>query len=395
MATPAAQLQPIVAIPPGHLPAPPPSGIIQRSLRLPVLAVSQHPLGISTTIISSLICWGTGYAEISIIDPLIFKSIFIIFGFTMGFRNVRANQRYFDAMQHASGMFMAIWGIYTPMPLTSRLKVRAELLDAVKDVAAHLHRVGAQRRFCWYGIVGLEPASETPEAQPARTDAPGYGSVDSAPGVPRYASWETDEGADSPVQGRWKLWAGSPDARSASVDKWVSGYTYAVFSPLPRLLKALNTCEGLLEEIEAASGPQNQKLRRNFWFHKPQALEHYDHLLSLAFPSVPDRFMSFVDVCLFFFAVSLPWGITAKNLQVSYYGKLSVSAGIVLVINTTLVIMVLFTLNALTTQNEDPLNGDGDDIDLTRLTSAFAYGIQAYDDSEARRLDAKEEVPPA
>jgi len=373
-----APLLPIVAIPPGHLPATPP-GFARQSLNLCILALTENPLGICATVTSALVCWVCGYAEVSVIDPLIFKSIFIIFGFTMGFRNVRANQRCFEAMQHAHGLFMAIWGIYSPMPLKSRLRIRDELLESMKAIAAHIHRVGAHRRNCWYGMLGLQPATAELESESAeiakKAAISRYGAMDSS--LPKDASLEAEDGARTPSQGDLRLSSGASVART--MDNQVSSFTYALVSPLPRLLDVLMACEEELERIEQAPA---QKLRRGFWFHKPQVLTHYEMLLSLSFPSVPDRFMCFVDVCLGFFAVSLPWGITCSPFHI---GKVSINTGVVLVFNTTLVVMVMFCLNGLTVQNEDPLSGDGDDLNLNSLASAFTHAIMSHDEHEGRK----------
>lgn len=330
-------------------------GPIKRVLALPLLALKHHYIGILTTIASGCMCWHLGHAESAIIDDLIFKSIFIIFGFTMGFRNVRANQRYFDAMQQAASFYAAFWGIYTPLPTEVRARVREELLLAVAQAVGHVHRVSADRRHCWYGIVGFEPTSDFPDVdlvttKPPDPDAPELG-LPCAVSVAQVRSISLD----------------------STLGQRVLSATTAVLAPRSRLIEILQGCEGEIETLEPG---REQKLKRNFWLHRQQFLHSYDMLLALAMPSVTERFVMFVDMCLFFFAVTLPWGIKAKSIG---HGPWKISSGVVLLLTTTLVVMVMFTLNALTLQNEDPLSGDAGDIDLNRLTTVLEIGVAAYE----------------
>mmetsp|Transcript_105697 Transcript_105697/g.268558 ORF Transcript_105697/g.268558 Transcript_105697/m.268558 type:complete len:441 (+) Transcript_105697:150-1472(+) len=396
-------LLPIVDLPCGHLPDPhKKESEFERFASLPLLAWKAHKFGILLTVVSATVCWWLGYAEKSVIDDLVFKSIFIIFGFTMGFRNVRANQRYSDALQHAQSFYSAFWGIYTVMPTESRLRIRAQLLAAMQDSVSHIHRVGKNRQHCWFGIVGLEPAA-VPALEGAEFPSPG-GDLEASKRAPAAkafsygstamlrslsATWEEHPSGSS---GAWvhpktpmppKSEEGDDSCKDA-INPTTSGVlrnVRAVISPHVKLSQALMVVEEELERIESGSG--QQKLRRNFWLLKAQVLKSYDSLLSLSFPSVTDRFLTFVDMCLFFFAVSFPWGIKVQTLELDALGrgwyKVHIDAGVILVFYTTVVVMVLFTLNALTAVNEDPLAGLCDDVDLRRLARAVAYGFEAFD----------------
>ena len=115
------------------------------------------------TLMSAIACWGAGYTHKGFHDPVIFKSVFVVFGFSMGFRNVRANQRYFDAQQHCEQFYAAWWGIYLPLPRDIRLKVKTEFLQAFEECRAYAHRVGTDRRHAWFAVVGIEPATQSSE----------------------------------------------------------------------------------------------------------------------------------------------------------------------------------------------------------------------------------------
>merc|ERR1719174_86996 len=78
-----------------------------------MLAVRWHWVAIACALFSATICWLMGYAEYSVVDPMIFKSIYVVFGFALGFRNVRANSRYGDALQSTSMMFGAAFQAIT------------------------------------------------------------------------------------------------------------------------------------------------------------------------------------------------------------------------------------------------------------------------------------------
>mmetsp|Transcript_73982 Transcript_73982/g.154220 ORF Transcript_73982/g.154220 Transcript_73982/m.154220 type:complete len:426 (-) Transcript_73982:80-1357(-) len=400
-------LLPIVDIPVGHLPELHIRETTwQRFKALPVLAFSRHWCGILTTVISATVCWWLGYAEVSVIDGLIFKSIFIIFGFTMGFRNVRANQRYFDAMQTSQSFFQSAWSIYTVMPRESRVFIRAPLLNSMKECCAYIHRVGKDRRFCWYGMVGLEPVAVEDEAISQKTT---YGTLGMGAFRSLSSRWEQSPDGTS---GGWIAPAtpkairghggAASDALSDIAEDSPSAYVLAggraVLSPHSKLLEALLLVEGEFEKLETDKG--HQRYRRHFWTLKTKLLNSYDDLLSLAFPSVTGRFLTFVDCCLFFFAVSFPWGIKVEHMSVDATGhqkyKLNINSGIILVCYTTLVVIVLFTLNAITSMNEDPLADTSDDIDLRRLMRSVALGFEAFDRQadEAKVVqDLQEELP--
>ena len=53
-------------------------------------------------LISAFVNWRLGFAEINIFDPMIFKSLLVVFGFTVGFRNVNAAERHAQGLKHCN-----------------------------------------------------------------------------------------------------------------------------------------------------------------------------------------------------------------------------------------------------------------------------------------------------
>lgn len=316
---------------------------IQRLLDLPWLAVRNHWRALLLAICSAVGCWRAGYADINLFDPLVFKSIFIIFGFTMGFRNITANTRRSEALHELNQLFSALWGIYVCFPDGPRQNIRAPLIEALRAMAFHLESLGAARHYYIYGIVGLEPVeSSTP------------------------ASWcECIFGLRPHPKTPSKLWDDNKEV--------------AHLSPKPLLLATLNLCEAELERIEKEIG--GQKLRRNFWAQKKQLLASLDELVSLTMPSVSDRYLSFMDICMSAFAVVFPWGIASKMivLKVLRNTEWGISSGAFLVVNTIFVTFVMFSLNALSSETEDPFAGGQEDINLGSSVELFASGVANYD----------------
>mmetsp|Transcript_47540 Transcript_47540/g.133835 ORF Transcript_47540/g.133835 Transcript_47540/m.133835 type:complete len:405 (-) Transcript_47540:53-1267(-) len=382
---------PVVSIPAGYFPSLyVKENVCQRVISLPALAIRHSGLGIFTTVLSATVCWWLGYASVSVIDQLVFKSIFVIFGFTMGFRNVRANQRYYDTTKEAASFFAAFWGVYAPLPIEGRRAVRSRLVAAMRECVAHIHRVAANTRCFWYGMAHLEPASEDFESEGAE----GIGGLGD---VPFYGATSEAQLGDSPGSSQRPelVVKDSPRAHASAAafhrpsivwdTESGSGKVRGAISPRMELVFALIDVERQIEPLEPG---REQKLKRCFWYHRAQFLGSYDNLLALAFPSVTERFMTFIDICLFMFAASLPWGIRADEIEVHAMGRhFVVSSGITLVVNTTLVVMVMFTLNALTCENENPLSGDKDDIDLKCLAHVAELALDAHERAEEAAME--------
>lgn len=296
-----------------------------RLINLPLEAFQHHYCAILTTVFSSMLCTQMGYAEVWVIDPMIIKSIFVLFGFTMGFRNVRANQRYFDAMHQATLFFAGFWGVYAPLPREVQVKVRENLLESMQYAAGYIHRVADSRDNAWHGILGIEP--------------------------PQHLQAVVDKVGDSP-----------------------EGFDIQGLDARLRLVQVLILIDS---ELQKRGDKADQ---RTYAIHQKQVLDGYDHLLALALPSVTNRFKIFVQICLAFFSVFMPWGIMTKPVEFYVLGYLChISAGTFLMVNTTSVIWVLFTLNSIINQNEDPVSGDADDVNLVLLTDALVFEVQDYE----------------
>merc|ERR1719271_1154667 len=92
-----------------------------------MLAVRWHWVAIACALFSATICWLMGYAEYSVVDPMIFKSIYVVFGFALGFRNVRANARYGEALNHTKSIFTTAWNVITLFRQNEKeMRVRVE-----------------------------------------------------------------------------------------------------------------------------------------------------------------------------------------------------------------------------------------------------------------------------
>eukprot|EP00928_Gymnodinium_smaydae_P074354 TRINITY_DN57414_c0_g1_i1.p1 TRINITY_DN57414_c0_g1~~TRINITY_DN57414_c0_g1_i1.p1 ORF type:complete len:399 (+),score=69.05 TRINITY_DN57414_c0_g1_i1:148-1344(+) len=318
---------------------------------LPLLAWKHHWFCISMALISAVVCWGTGFAEVSLLDPLIFKSMFVLFSFTMGLRNVRALDRRDMALCYVNKIFAAAWGIYVSLPDEQRKKIKAPLVTALRAAADHIFNL-TDRQHYWYGLVGLDPPRQS-------SDMP----LKPPPGS--YA----EEGSNELSRARSQHFA-SRDA--------------VILGPRVFLVMSLLFIEGEIEHAEPSSSGE-QKVRRNFWHHRPQLLENYDQLVALTVPSVSNRYLGFVNMCLFLFAVCLPWGIssTGTTLQLGHllgYSHMSLSAGLFLILNTLFCVIVLFTLEALTIENEDPLGNDEEDVDVRYFAELFATSVNKYEE---------------
>lgn len=291
-----------------------------KLILLPLMALEEHYQAILTTVCSAMLCTLMGYAEVWVIDPTILKCIFVVFGFSMGFRNVRANTRYAIAMQKAALWFAGFWGVYAPLQREVQLKVGPDLLEAMQVAAAYIHLIADSRDNSWYGILGIEPEQKGQTA----------------------CGWE--------------------------------GVDMAGLNGRLRLVDALNRIGDELLRIGDMS------IERTFKLHQKLVLENYDHLLALALPSVTTRFKIFVDICLGFFTVFMPWGTMARSVEFDALGQQwHISPGVVLVMNTTAVIWVVYALDSIITQNEDPVSGDPDDVNLILLTDALVYEVQDYE----------------
>lgn len=274
-------------------------------------------------VFSGLFCCAMGLADQAVIDPLIFKSVLILFGMTISFRNTQANQRRLQAMDHLHRLMSGFWGITVSLPRLSRARYREPLVAALKAVIEHVPTVSC-RNSSWYGVVGLHPVDVL-----------------------------SQHGTDS------------------------------IVIPSPRAL-LVTTLISIEEEIERIEAPPKQVLRRNFWLHKQELLNSYDSLILCTVPAVSDRYLALMDMCRFLYAAALPFGFAAQDivLQNAWLEvRWSVPSEVMLMLLTMTVTLVLYSLESITQENEDPLQGhkEEDDLDLRHLDEVFKLSTEGFD----------------
>jgi hypothetical protein len=316
---------------------------ISTAISIPLAAFRWHGVSIAVAIMSAVACWALGFAERSIFDPLIFKSIFVIFGFAIGFRNSRANQRLNEAHGATHELFAAAWSILVVFPSDSRPKIREALLYLLDAISEHVHVI-AHRDLYKYGIVGIRPAP-----------------LESA------AWWDCSRRFSRPSE---------TSALKASV------------TPRPLMATTLFMFE---EEFESINSKGRTIILRTFHQQTLAFKKSFDAIVVLAMPSVSDRLVMLINFCLFMFAIALPWGI--KSTHLNFYGvnpdpkvdevMAHFSAGGFLVLNTFVCTTVLFGLNALAQEHEDPFGADTDDIDLKKMAQSWCRVVQIYEERRA------------
>lgn len=308
------------------------------ALSIPYAAFFNHGWSVIAAVASALACWWLGYAEKSVFDSLIFKSILVIFGFAIGFRNSRANERRSQAQSAALELFSNAWSLLVVFPSDSRPKVREALLYLLEAISQHI-RIGAHRELYKYSIIGLRP-------QP-----------------PKRPAW----------------WEFSRNFQATKPDDVHLG-------PRPLMATTILMLEEEFERIYPNNG--NSLILRGFHQTVQSLKKSYEEIVSLSQPSISDRLVMLIDFCLFMFGVALPWGIKSYHLnlydtvpdpKVEHF-LVHVSAGAFLVLNTLVCTTVLFGLNALAHEHEDPFGDSGDDVDLGVMLAGFRKAVQCYEE---------------
>lgn len=318
-----------------------------RLCLVPTLAVRRHGTNLLLTFLSTVVCFCSGYGAENIIDPMIFKAIFLVFGFSLGFRNVRANARRGDALEAMSKLFRSSWGILAVFPPASLPKVREPLVLVLRALARHVRLISSETNW-WYGISGLEPAPSRAPEEAQEVGVFGF---------------------------RW--WWRRPQAHEVLRPE---------LGPEAMARAFLVTAEAELERLEA--GLSQQRRRRTFWADKVAFLTAVDRVEAFSIPSVSARYKVLVDTCLLLLSISLPWGISVDRRLVGlsryidyydYLGRLRPGVGLLLGINTMLVAIMLLGMNALAEETEDPFGEHEEDVDLDGETAAFEVATLAYE----------------
>eukprot|EP00747_Dinoflagellata_sp_TGD_P182418 gnl/TRDRNA2_/TRDRNA2_36663_c0_seq2.p1 gnl/TRDRNA2_/TRDRNA2_36663_c0~~gnl/TRDRNA2_/TRDRNA2_36663_c0_seq2.p1 ORF type:complete len:370 (-),score=63.32 gnl/TRDRNA2_/TRDRNA2_36663_c0_seq2:61-1170(-) len=263
-----------------------------------------------------------------VLHPLVFKSLLVVFGFILGFRNVRANNRTEEATSRMQELFSAAWTILMLTPSESRPRLSRAMVLALNELAGQINAV-RKRKYWWYAMMEMRPDEEN------------------------HLGFTGD-----------------------------SGRTF--------LMHVLLMAEELLGKNEPSAQAKTQKLRI-LWPVRTKMLDTIDRIFHLCTPAVSDRYCALVDGCLFFFVVLLPWGLEATSMDLAAATGVPwmvVSAAAVSGFEAIFVAFVLLGLNALATENEDPFMGDYEDLHLDSFVRIFELKIAFYEDQRAKVAEA-------
>lgn len=324
-------------------------GYMYSMCMIPIRTIRKHFIGLGFSLVSAMLCVWSHSIEHRVFDSLIFKSIFIVFGFAIGFRNVRANQRRSTAMEYVLQLFGAAWEILLLYPDSTRPKIAKAFTSFFDHFAEHIRRIAGRGDYA-YSFVGLEPVQ------------------------PREGHYIGRRSCEHVLRDVRLL----PPHVSREVN----------FDARPVMLALMLMCE---DEIDAIEKPPKQKLRRSFWGSKDKFFSMYDQIIALCCPSVSERYIALVDLCLGIFAVALPWGIKSEGFQVH---KLHLYGGTLLIMNTMMVNLILYSLNTIATEHEDPFDGDADDVDLEGLVKGFRIAVEGYEERLAEVVRLHGDVGP-
>lgn len=333
-------------------------------LSVPTLAFQWHWISICSALVSAIICWGCGYARHSIVDPMIFKSLFVVFGFALGFRNVRSNFRYGEALNNCKQLFGTAWSVITLFrEKEPRVTVEKAMIHLLECIAAHLRAVSV-RQDSWYALVGLRPAA--PREQ----------------GALMGAAYDFHEfrGTDIPEQ---------VEVAVAPRNLMVSVFVMAG------------------NEICKVEMLPLQERKRTFWLLRASFFLAFENCELLALPSVTRAFWTLITNILFLFGVMLPWGISGSGASQGlhnvndkidshkdFLSAESIQSLFFIMFNTLMCMVVLFGLNALAHENEQPFRGGSSEtVYVDQLVMKFREAVQGYEAGrDAAKNDAENDL---
>lgn len=287
-----------------------------------LLAFQWHSAVIIAGLISCLIHWYFQMWELELVDPLVFKSIFLVFGFCLGFRNVRANSRMEEGNRCLHNFLGTVWNIILLFPNSRRRKVSKTLLQAMRETSSYLHNISVRKHW-WAAMIDVRPRHQT-------------------------------------------------------VDM-------AGCSSRPLLMAALAMVEETVYTLEP-SRENSYTIRRSFWVLKMKLLHCYDELVEMTFPAVTDRYAGLLDACLFIFAILLPFGLGGTASQAhKLHGNTTViiPGGLVTLVNCSVVLIVMTGLNALAQENEDPFGRDEEDVRVDAYLRLFEHALSLYEETRS------------
>ena len=229
-------------------------------------------------LISAFVNWRLGFAEINIFDPMIFKSLLVVFGFTVGFRNVNAAELHAQGLKHCTVLMASLLGIvilFVDMD-DCRQRVHDSLRRVLQAFANHILLISDRRTF-WYALADLDPilpsCSQVPSATPSKEteslDSDGAAKDGEQPEQKNAAAaFMSDAACKASALGRTAALAAAAAATAPFGDDWAATATptlisgEAGFSPRLLFTSTLVWCEEELEKYEMPLG--QQKLRRAF-----------------------------------------------------------------------------------------------------------------------------------
>lgn len=333
---------------------------------VPLLALQWHWVSICFALLSAVGCWSIGWAQYSVVDPMIFKSIFVVFGFASGFRNVRANQRYGDALNQVKLLFGSAWGVialFRETQADSRPKVELAMIHLLNAIVIHLQAI-TYRTDSWYALVGLHPTQ------------------------PDEVHDVVEDGLVADISRRHL-------GKKSEVEKTDLEVEVAL-GPRPLMV---STFVMIGNEICRTEALPLQERKRTFWHMRLTFFTAYDFCEMLTMPSVTAVYQMVINFTLFLFGLAVPWGIsvsgskhnlhTANENHEDLHTTESLKSLVFIVFNTFFCMIILFGLNALAHENEQPFRKVGitpEAIELPELLSRFATAVRGY---EARFSAAK------
>lgn len=284
--------------------------------------LKNHYLTLFATILSALACAHFNMASKSIFDPLVFKSVFVVFGFTIGFRNMRANERRGACLQSVRNICQASWELLLLLPHDDdRPRIRDQLLHALEALADHVMRVAGRSNYK-YSLSCTEPCDKAGDTCGVRLG-------------PTMLMAET---------------------------------LLAFEDQMSRMQKELS------QHPEYGA---SQKYQRTFWAKKLRFDDEHYNLVNFAIPSVSDAYVVLINSSTFIFSLILPWGIHCNNVDIR--GVNIMGAGTFLVLNAVTVMWVMLGLNTLAAQHEDPFMPSYEMIDLRQHIKLFRHAVVHYD----------------
>lgn len=340
----------------------------QKAIAVPRLAFVWHPYSTCCALISVLICWSTGHAQHSVIDPMMFKSIFLVFGFALSFRNVRANFRYGEGLRNIRDLFAAAWSVIVLFPEPEQRKlVGAAMIRLLEAISDHFVSV-ANRGNHWYALVGLRPAKP-------HVDSLACFAVDEKPLAHAKSMAKTDGMC---------IFRSQDDSEESPVED-----IEMMFAPRHLMVTTFVMIGNAICRIEAMP---LQDRKRTFWLLRDRFFVAYDNCEVLTLPSVTQVFSMLIDICLFAFGVLLPWGVAghserhgirfpkdASNLD-KPLGAESIKALMFILLSTLGCALVLYGLNALAHENEQPFQGlHHETVKIHDLVARFRVALAAYE----------------